>query len=263
MEEALSAEPRGFVIEFAGLPGSGKSTLAHALAARLRQEFGLVSEPTYELNHRSARWRRVATKVACIVRCLVTHPRGSFETALAIARSGQRSLRDLNNTTMNMLYSCGLRRAVAQRPGIHVLDQGVVQQVWSIRFSASRPVPLSGFGRLGRVCYGGSGAAVIFVDVKPETILERLTLRSGEASRLERRLSTETYQAEFAAAGDALAEARGAVRTFGGAEDAIRTETVVNEDGEDFESTAQELARRVRAWLEPGAVESEGGCHDG
>lgn len=248
MEEALNEQPRGFVIEFTGLPGSGKSTLAHALADRLRQASDLVSEPTYDLNHRSTRWHRVATKTRCIVRCVLTQPLGSLEAILAIARTGQRSLRDLTNTTLNMLYICGLRQMVAGRPGIQVLDQGVVQQVWSIGFSASRSVPLAGFGRLGRACFGrGSGGAVVFVDVKSETVLERLTLRSGKASRLERRLSRESPHVELAAAEDALAEARGAVRAFAEPQGGIRIETVSNEDSEDVEATAEELARRLRA----------------
>jgi thymidylate kinase len=265
MEEALIEQPQGFVIEFAGLPGSGKSTLAHELAARLRQGPELVSEPTYELNHRSTRWRRVATKTLCILQCVLASPLGSFEVALSIARTGQRSWRDLTNTTLNMLYICGLRRAVAKQPGIHVLDQGVLQQLWSIRFSASRSLPVAGFGRLGQACFGcGSGGAVVFVDVKPETVMERLTVRSGKASRLERRLSRETYRVELAAAEDALAEARGAVHTLVGTDGRIRIETVSNEDSEDFETTAEELARRVRGWSKvKGSAEPGGGRNGG
>ena len=260
MEEALSEQPRGLVIEFTGLPGSGKSTLAHALAARLRQGAELVSEPTFELNHRSKRWLRVATKTLCILQCVLTNPRGSLEAAVAIARTGQRSWRDLLNTTLNMLYICGLRRAVAKRPGTHVLDQGVFQQIWSIRFSASRSVPVAGFGRLGRACFGsGSGGAVVFVDVKPETVMERLSVRRGKASRLERRLSRETLHVELAAAEDALLEARGAVSTLLGAESGVRIETVSNEDSEDFETTAEELARRVRGWSSADSGASVGG----
>jgi adenine-specific DNA methylase len=164
-----------------------------------------------------------------------------------------------------MLYICGLRQAVVKRPGTHVLDQGVLQQVWSIRFSASRSVPVAGVGRLGRACFGsGSQGAVIFVDVKPETVMERLTVRSGKASRLERRLSLESHQVELAAAEDALAEARGAANTLIGAESGIRIETVSNEDNEDFETTAEALARRMREWFPAQELAgSIGGGHGG
>jgi thymidylate kinase len=264
MEEALSEQPPGFVIEFAGLPGSGKSTLAHALADRLRQEHELVSEPTYQLNHRSTRWHRVATKTLCILQCVFLNPRGSLEAAVSIARTRQRSWRDLLNTTLNMLYICGLRQAVTKRPGTHVLDQGVLQQIWSIRFSATRSAPVDGFGRLSRACFGrGSGGAVIFVDVKPETVMERLTVRSGKASRLERRLSLETHHVELAAAEDALVEARSAASALVGAESGIRIETVSNEDSEDFETTAEALASRVRGWLPAGMTASMEGGHGG
>ncbi|MEN8184415.1 MAG: hypothetical protein ABFS46_17970, partial [Myxococcota bacterium] len=89
-----------------------------------------------------------------VLRCAAGDPFGSYEAARSIARSEQRSWTDLLNTIFNMLYICELRRAVAKRPGIHVLDQGFFQQVWSVRFSASRPVPLAGLERLAGACLG-------------------------------------------------------------------------------------------------------------
>lgn len=236
-------------MEFTGLPGSGKSTLAHAVANRLRQDCEPISEPTYELNHRSKRWYRTASKVVWVLRCAFADPHGSLQAARSIARTRQRSLTDLLRTTFNMLYICGLRRAIVGRPGIHVLDQGFFQQLWCVCFSASRPVPLMGFDRLGRACFGAAGSgAVIFVDVEPQTVLGRLAAREGNVSRLERRLSREPQRVELAAAAQALAEARSAVDVIAAPESGVQVETLRNEDGEDLEATAADLARQVRAW---------------
>ncbi len=256
MEAALRKRSRGFVVEFAGLPGSGKSTLAHELADRLRGGPAAVHEPTWELNHRAARWRRVATKVGCILHCVTRHPVGSALTAFAIVCSRQRSVRDLFNTTLNMFYISGLRERWATRPGIHVFDQGVVQQVWSIRFSAHGAVPLEGLGPLGRACYRENGGGVVFVDVKPTTIMERLATRHGSASRLERRISLENRSTELGVAEDALGVAHRAVEALAGP-GRLATVGVTNEDGEDIEVTAARLADTVRAWT--GAGESGGG----
>ena len=247
MEAALSERPRSFLVEFTGLPGSGKSTLAHAVANRLRQGSEPIGEPTHELNHRAKRWQRMLSKVGWVLRCVVADPRGSLEAARSIASIGQRSLTDYLNTTFNMLYICGLRRALARRPGIQVLDQGFFQQVWSVRFSGSRALSPVAFARLGRSCITvAEGGAVIFVDVEPETALARLTAREGNASRLERRLSRETNRLELAVAGVALAEARAAVSAIAGP--GTRVESFKNEDREDLEMAAEELARQVRAW---------------
>jgi dephospho-CoA kinase len=106
-----------------------------------------------------------------------------------------------------------------------------------------------GFDRLGRACFGAAGGdSVIFVDVEPQTVLGRLAAREGNVSRLERRLSRETQRVELAAAGEALAEARSAVDAIATPESGVQVETLRNEDGEDLEATAADLARQVRAW---------------
>ena len=141
---------------------------------------------------------------------------------------------------------CGLRLAVARRPGIQLLDQGLFQQLSSIRFSASRSIELSGLERIGRRCLEAAGGnAVVFVEVDPQTALRRLAARSGNVSRLEKRLLREAQHVELAAADRALAEARSAIAALAGS--GVPIETTKNEDGEDLEAMARDLARRLGA----------------
>lgn len=204
------AAGRSVVVEFAGLPGSGKSTLSHALAEELRRSGEPVSEVSYEITHRTSPLRRRWIKLGFLLRTLLGQPRRSLEALLEIRRSGQGSLRDSWSTTSNFLYLCGLMAELARRPGIHILDQGVVSALWSVRFSARGERPLRHLAEIASGCFRPVARVVVLLEIRPELAVERLLGRDHVQSRLERRLSGDLPAALLAATA-ALEQTRSAL----------------------------------------------------
>ena len=96
--------------------------------------------------------------------------------------------------TLNALYIAETTSRCARTPGIHIFDQGLLQQLWSLLYQARRSADAE------RRCAGqlaacGTGARVVLVDAPLGTLTERLAARSGGASRLERHLRQSGAQA--------------------------------------------------------------------
>jgi hypothetical protein len=114
--------------------------------------------------------------------------------ALAAIRRSDQSLRDALHRSLNWLVVRGLYRRARSRPGIHVFDQGVVQELCSIGYQ----------GGDWRACLTASGPGtaglgpdlLILVAASVETALARLDARPGRQSRLER-LDVDERQKEL------------------------------------------------------------------
>ena len=199
------------VVEFVGLPGSGKSTLSHALAEQLRRSGESVSEVTYEITHRESALRRRWIKLGFLLRTLLAEPHRSLDVLREIRGSRQANLRDTWSTTSNLLYLCGLMGELARRPGIHVLDQGVVNALWSVRFSARSDRPLRRLGEIASDWFPRKTRVVVLLEVRPALAADRLLGRARTQSRLERRLAGDGLPGALRAASAALDETRAAL----------------------------------------------------
>jgi hypothetical protein len=185
------------VVEFIGLPGSGKSVVSHAVVEDLRRMGIAVDEPAYVLAHRWRISRRVLTKLYYVGRFMARQPR----LACGIVRSlwPSYSISDIRCLT-NLFLTVSL---VAMRGSceIRVLDQGVLQALWSIEYRRRD----SSIARLAKQIakYDLFPEVVVVLRVPIETAMIRLNTRPGHGSVLER---PEMGEADWQSAAVALEE---------------------------------------------------------
>ena len=234
-----------FIVEFAGLPGVGKSTLSHAAAAALRESGEIVTEPTREIIHDPRRQRR---KFVLAAGTLARHPVSSLAAIRQIFVSGQNSLRDFGATAFNFLYVCRLIEIYRKTPGIHFVDQGCVNALWSIGYSASRSPAFARLNEIGQDCCGGQiSDLVVLVEARRSTVAERLRARPGAQSRLERNVTGSRFDAEFETAWMVYQRILDLVESHGGdSPGGIRFETIENDEAENFELQKNAIVAVIR-----------------
>jgi hypothetical protein len=204
VESDLSVAPEappivpGLVVEFLGLPGAGKSTLAHAVAASLRTAGVPVTEPTFQLDHETAPGRRRARKLAAAARTLCRAPVVATRCAGLVARSRQRRAAWLVPLVTNWLYLADGARRCTRTPGVHLLDQGLMQGAWSTAYGAARFEPRALAVRRVLRAVAPPRWMVVVVEAAPHLLHRRLGERIAPASRLEREATTPADRAPLA-----------------------------------------------------------------
>jgi AAA domain len=170
------------ILELCGLPGAGKSTVARALVAEIGRRGGEASLPLEEVSPRRARRDRVRRKVRRAAVEAIGHPGDAVRTVRAVGRSGQPRRSDVAIRSLNWLVLRAALRRSRDEEGIHVIDQGVVQELSSLAFRgdarAAIDVADPGEGSLGP-------DLVVLVDVDPAVAEHRLAGRPGRESRVE------------------------------------------------------------------------------
>ncbi len=169
------------IVEFSGIPGAGKSSVAHAVAAALATTGHSVDEPLSLVSPSLARSRRLLRKLRLAAFETLTHPVSSGTLAIAVARSGQ-SMSDFVHRAQNWLVVRALFRRSRRRSGVHLFDQGVVQELCSIGYRGDWRVALQG------AAPGADDLApdlIVRVTAPVDAVQRRLAARAGTQSRLE------------------------------------------------------------------------------
>ncbi len=114
-------------ITFVGLPGVGKSTLYRQVVEQLRQR----GVPFHGCQPCRRKMPRVTAEVIC-------HPRNTLQSVRAIAATGQPLATELKLMIKNWLHRSNYSRHCARIGGVHVVDAGIFQALWSIGFRAQQ-----------------------------------------------------------------------------------------------------------------------------
>ena len=170
----------GTVVEFCGLPGAGKSTIARGLVAALRLRGVPTTEVMAPLGPSAPRATRMVRKSTVIARSVI-RPDGLRIVTNVGLRSGQADRRDRLARPANLLVVQDAVRRARGRGGVHVLDQGPVQEWWSaalrgdearvLAWAATDPAPRADL--------------VVRVDAPVDVLSARLARRTARQSRLE------------------------------------------------------------------------------
>ena len=184
MENHIGSKPRK--IEFFGMPGSGKTTLQTAVSEGLMKEGSEIS--TFSSSRTSKRdYLRRFLKAKEVFLFSLLHPR--------LIMHGIRFLRSRCKISVGgilaFLPSWLLIKKCYLSENSAILDQGILQFIWSVRYSRGRELNNEEyFGVLGKP------DLVIILEAEVSTIVLRLKARSKQQSRLERELdNTEVVDA--------------------------------------------------------------------
>jgi len=190
------------------MPGAGKSTVAHLLADLRRSRGDTVWEPTWEDATGRAPCARRLRKLRIAAAELPAGGRPAVNAALSIFRLARTSFWERFATALNWLYVKGLCRRARGREGITVLDQGVLQAVWSV---ALRTDSLDGLSPDSWAALVGAclppDSALVFLEVGDVEIRSRLHLRTRGGGRVDAALATseESFRQSLERGREALA----------------------------------------------------------
>ena len=187
MAPALSAG-QTLVVEFVGLPGVGKSHAARLVGARLEAAGIPVGSAALRVNHELGTIRRVLYKFGIGAGEMLRHPTSPVRVGHALIRSRQQSRFDVVRLSYNWFFLLGLLRRVRAQPGVELLDEGTVQQLWSIAFAGGEEA----IRECSREMLEASPTArplpdvVVHVEAPIGLVESRVKARGSRAGRLDR-----------------------------------------------------------------------------
>ena len=239
----------GLVVEFVGLPGAGKSALSHQVAVLLRAEGLIVSEPTYRLD-RVGTASRIFAKVGYGIGGAIAAPLTAARWMRTFLAMRQRSLTDTCRVALNWFFLSGLTRRLARCPGVHLMDQGIFQGLWSAGYAARDGVPRGDEIVTAVLKVLPPRVLVIVVETSPATLQLRLQARRDGNSRLERDLTTATSAGWLAGALAAFSSLQGVLELLE-RQEAIAVMRVQGEHAGQLQITAEAVAGRITGaqWL--------------
>lgn len=170
------------IIEFFGLPSSGKSTLAQNLAIELEKNNVSYYNIVYDVSHKSKPYR-IFCKSFILFKELLKSPHKFFKQISIIYNTRQKNLKDLIKVIVNWFFITNIIKeniANKDRKGYVILDQGVIQAIWSINFNSEREVDYHEILK-----YTDIPDYMVIVNANEENINKRLLARIGEQSRFD------------------------------------------------------------------------------
>lgn len=178
----VRARSQGWVVELCGLPGAGKSTFAEALVRELTcEEYGVRTGPA-AIAPEAAAPRRLAAKGALTLREALAHPACTRTAVAALARSKQWQAADFPARAVQWTITQRVLRAARSKPLLHVVDEGVVQALWSVGLRGDVDPVLHALQRTA----GWVGPdLVVVVDAPLDVIRGRLAARRSRHSRTQ------------------------------------------------------------------------------
>lgn len=181
----LSPGPTIRFVEFFGLPGAGKTTIATHLEKVLR-EYGLETvSRSAALADRMPFLSRQFKRSLIIVRNLHKCWHLDILAFRMILASGQVSLKDLCKVTWN-ICSVAAFMANSRRADIDVavVDQGLLQAIWSIRLRSSKALSRE---LCTQLLFSAELRDVLFIFVQSEISVarNRISARTAKETRLQ------------------------------------------------------------------------------
>ncbi|MBM7808966.1 thymidylate kinase [Geodermatophilus bullaregiensis] len=173
---------RGLGVELAGIPGSGKSRRARALATRLTERGVVVTQPQARFAPSVPTARRVARKVRAVAGAAAGAPVATARLVGGVLRSAQPGPGDLAGRVVQVTVAQRVAARAAGETGVALVDEGLVQALWSIGLRGDVEPVLAALDAGPR---RPTADLLVVVRVPPELALDRLAHRSSRHSRTQ------------------------------------------------------------------------------
>jgi thymidylate kinase len=171
------------VVELAGLPGSGKTTVAARLRGHLVDAGVPCTIADARVSAAARRLTRATRRAGYALLEAVSTPAASRGATSVLARSGQEGPRDTAAVVAQWLATEYLVAHSRRVPGVHLLEEGLVQAAWTAALRARHL-------RVDELwaCLPAHARAdvVLHLDVRPERAAHRLAARASGHSRTQR-----------------------------------------------------------------------------
>ena len=172
------------VLEFVGLPGSGKTTIACKFVEGLQERNASVCFRAIALSDSRSAIIRHLVRGWFIVRRVFAERRAYWSLVRLVVRSSQDRKLNLLKMVWNGWTVLALISVCRRQGKVLVSDQGIGQMLWSIGFSASRPLDWELVQKIFNYIRCEDFVFVI-VNVESGIAMERLGSREGSDSRME------------------------------------------------------------------------------
>lgn len=188
---------RGVVVELCGLPGAGKTTLATALEDTLAARGIPCRVADREISAAVPRSQRALRRLRHATSTATRRPVTAARTARRFAAVRNESVRDTAAVLVQWLAVSDLATKARTGPGVHLLEEGLVQTAWTLLLRAEgSPAEFRGGALLTVPPASSRSDIVLLVDTPVEVAAERLAARSSRHSRTQL-LETEQRVAEL------------------------------------------------------------------
>ena len=170
------------VVELCGLPGVGKTYVADRLVAALG-EVGIVARRDDRgVGPDVGAGLRLGRKARLIASTAVVQPATSARAALRIA-AGQHGGRDAVARPVQWLVNQGVLALARRGTGVHLLEEGLVQALWSVGLRGGVERLL---GVLEKSAAWEEPDVVLVVEAPLDAVRRRIEARSSVHSRTQR-----------------------------------------------------------------------------
>lgn len=177
-------ERRAVVIELCGLPGAGKTTLAADVVGRLRKNSERAVVADASVSAAVPYLDRSLRKLGLLAAQVAVGPAEALR-ATQLLGAGQPSRRERLAVPVQWCVTSGILSAARRRPGISVLEEGLVQALWSAQLRARSPCAADVRPMLVHRTPSTRPDLVVHVDVPVEVALSRLRVRQSRHSRVQ------------------------------------------------------------------------------
>lgn len=174
--------PVTYTVELAGIPGSGKSRLARALAAELHGRGLPATQPQRRLYSSVSPSLRLSRKALACLSAGAAAPAHTARLARWLAHSGQSGPADVAGRLVQLLVAEAVARQAARRPGVTIVDEGIVQALWSVALRGDVSTVLPAFDATAAA---PSADLLVVLRVPAEVALARLSARHSLHSRIQ------------------------------------------------------------------------------